>query len=171
MKTLNKIKFKLAKLTGLKFNSLETDKGELYYDGEELAPGTEVYMQDAEGNPVDVSDGEYVSETKIITVMDSKVANVVDRNDIDSGQDMQEDIEVPDELPVTETVSPEDYNELVKTVNDVVGHIERIEGEVFKRLDKLQAEFSKVEKPADKPIDSISTNEKTSLSPEERFFK
>lgn len=66
-----KLKEKLKKLLA-EFASVTTDKGELYYEGEELVVGTEVY--DENDNPVE--DGEYAWEERIIVVKDGKVEEI-----------------------------------------------------------------------------------------------
>lgn len=62
------------------FGSKGTDKGTLYWDGEEdLKEGDRVYVQDADGNRSDAPDGEYRTEDgKVITVVDGVVASITD---------------------------------------------------------------------------------------------
>ena len=66
-----KLKEKLKKLLA-EFASITTDKGELFYEGEELVVGVEVY--DENDNPIE--DGEYAYEEKIIVVRDGKVEEI-----------------------------------------------------------------------------------------------
>lgn len=66
-----KLKEKLKKLLA-EFASVQTDKGELFYEGEELVVGTEVY--DENDNPIE--DGEYAWEERIIVVRDGKVDEI-----------------------------------------------------------------------------------------------
>lgn len=60
--------------------SVNTDRGELQWDGEEdLREGDEVFVIDEEGNRVPAPDGDYVTEDgKTITVTDGKVAALKD---------------------------------------------------------------------------------------------
>lgn len=60
--------------------SVNTDRGELQWDGEEdLREGDEVFVTDEEGNRVPAPDGDYVTEDgKTITVTDGKVAALKD---------------------------------------------------------------------------------------------
>lgn len=62
------------------FGSKGTDKGTLYWDGEEdLKEGDRVYVQDEDGNRSDAPDGEYRTEDgKVITVVDGVVASITD---------------------------------------------------------------------------------------------
>lgn len=58
--------------------SVETDNGELLYDGE-LEVGTEVFVADAEGNQTPAPDGDYVTEDgKTIKVAEGKVTEIVE---------------------------------------------------------------------------------------------
>ena len=89
--------FKLAKLV-MKFAEIVTDKGTLTYDGE-LAEGVEVFVEQ-EGEFVAPEDGEYKTETQVITVEGGKVTKI-------------EDIEVEEE-PTTEEPTVEEPIEMSK---------------------------------------------------------
>lgn len=99
---MNKNKLiKLAKLV-MKFAELTTDKATLTYDGE-LAEGVEVFVE-KEGEFVAPEDGEYKTETQVITVEGGKVTKI-------------EDIEVeeePTEEPKTEEPTVEEPIEMSK---------------------------------------------------------
>ena len=62
------------------FGSKATDKGEIYWEGEDdLKEGDRVYVRDEEGNLADAPDGEYRTEdAKVITVVDGVVASITD---------------------------------------------------------------------------------------------
>ena len=93
--------FKLAKLV-MKFAEIVTDKATLTYDGE-LAEGVEVFVEQ-EGEFVAPEDGEYKTETQVITVEGGKVTKI-------------EDIEVeeePTEEPTTEEPTVEEPIEMSK---------------------------------------------------------
>ena len=93
--------FKLAKLV-MKFAEIVTDKGTLTYDGE-LTEGVEVFVE-KEGEFVAPEDGEYKTETQVITVEGGKVTKI-------------EDIEVeeePTEEPTTEEPTVEEPIEMSK---------------------------------------------------------
>lgn len=93
--------FKLAKLV-MKFAEIVTDKATLTYDGE-LTEGVEVFVE-KEGEFVAPEDGEYKTETQVITVEGGKVTKI-------------EDIEVeeePTEEPKTEEPTVEEPIEMSK---------------------------------------------------------
>lgn len=76
---VDKVKAMLRKLLA-QFGEIATDKGTIIWDGDEdLKEGDAVHTIDAEGNDVNVEDGEYRTEDKkIIKVVDGKVVEIVD---------------------------------------------------------------------------------------------
>lgn len=90
--------FKLAKLV-MKFAEIVTDKATLTYDGE-LTEGVEVFVE-KEGDFVAPEDGEYKTETQVITIEGGKVTKI-------------EDIEVEEEPTVEEPATEEPIEEPVE---------------------------------------------------------
>ena len=66
----------------MKASSVETDKGALYWNGDEdLKEGAEVYVLNEDGNDAPAPDGDYVTpDGKTITVAEGKVASIIDNN-------------------------------------------------------------------------------------------
>ena len=66
----------------VKASSVETDKGALYWNGDEdLKEGAEVYVLDEDGNDAPAPDGDYTTaDGKTITVAEGKVASIIDNN-------------------------------------------------------------------------------------------
>lgn len=79
MSRISKLKTALARIMA-QFGSVTTDKGVIYWDGEEdLKAGDRVQVEDADGNRTDAADGEYVtSDGKTIVVMDGTVSEIRD---------------------------------------------------------------------------------------------
>lgn len=73
--TMAKLKEKLKALL-MEFASVETDKGELYYN-EALEVGAEVF--DADDQPA--ADGEYTTEDKVIVVADGKITEIREKEE------------------------------------------------------------------------------------------
>ena len=97
----NKI-IKLMKMLAI-FAEVVTDKATLIYDGE-LVEGVEVSVENEAGEIVPAEDGEYKTETQVITVEGGKVTKI-------------EDIEVeeePTEEPTTEEPTVEEPIEMSK---------------------------------------------------------
>ena len=61
----------------MKFGQVETDKAVLYYDGETLEVGVEVYVDGEEDIKVLAEDGEYKTEDTTIVVVDGKVSEII----------------------------------------------------------------------------------------------
>ena len=79
MSILKKLRAGLQRLL-VEFGATTTDKGVLYWDGDEdLKAGDTVYTEDEEGNRSAAEDGEYVtSDGKTIIVVDGKVSEIKD---------------------------------------------------------------------------------------------
>ena len=79
MKITNKLKLMLKSILNLQLGEIETDKAKLYFDGEDLAEGMEVFVEDEEGNFVAAPDNDYtVADGKVITVVEGRVASIKD---------------------------------------------------------------------------------------------
>lgn len=79
MSRISKLKTALARIMA-QFGSVTTDKGVIYWDGEEdLKAGDRVQVEDADGNRTDAADGEYVTgDGKTIVVVDGSVSEIRD---------------------------------------------------------------------------------------------
>lgn len=79
MSKLKQIRAELARLLA-RFGSVTTDKGVLYWDGDEdLKAGDSVYVEDADGNRTAAGDGEYVTaDSKTVVVVDGAVSEIRD---------------------------------------------------------------------------------------------
>ena len=77
----------------IKYGSAETDKGNLYWEGDgEIEVGLEVYVENEEGIKEAASDGDYEYGDKIIVVKDGKIDAINDKE--------SEDTAVEDEISV-----------------------------------------------------------------------
>ena len=74
---MNKNLLKLAKMI-LALEETATDKAKLVHEGE-LAVGSEVFVEDENGELQPAEDGEYETEDKIIVVAEGKVAEIRDK--------------------------------------------------------------------------------------------
>lgn len=101
---MNKNLLKLAKML-LQLASLSTDKGVLTYEGE-LAVGTEVFLEDENGELKPADDGEYATDENILVVEGGKVAEIRDREEINDNPEQPE--EEPAEEPAEEEQSEEE---------------------------------------------------------------
>lgn len=64
----------------VQFASVATDNGTLLWEGDDaLAIDTAVYVEDADGNRTEASEGEYKTDDKVIVVVDGKVSEIKDK--------------------------------------------------------------------------------------------
>ena len=59
----------------LKFGSVASDKGELYYEGE-VGNGLEVFVEGEDGEMVPAEDGEYVVDKQVWVIVEGKVSEI-----------------------------------------------------------------------------------------------
>lgn len=74
---MNKNLMKLAKMI-LALEATATDKANLVHEGE-LEVGSEVFVEDENGELQPAEDGEYMTEDKVIVVADGKVTEIRDK--------------------------------------------------------------------------------------------
>jgi len=140
------------------------DGTEIYYDGEEIEVGMEVF--DAEGNPV--VDGEYEADDKIVVVADGKVSEIREKEveEPEAEEVVEEEIEIeaaeePETVEevvevVEEEPAPEDKAEVVDEIADIKREIEEMKKQIEQILSFLQEpvvepiveEFEKAVEPA-----------------------
>lgn len=142
---MSKIKDALKRLL-MEFNTLSTDKAELYWEEDtELMVGYKVFVEDESGNKVPAMDGEYISDENKIKVAGGVVTEIekkeVDDVPAEVPAEKKEDVmeepakeepakEEPKEEPATE--EPKDDNtekvvELEKRISDLEAKIAELE--------------------------------------------
>lgn len=127
MSKLEKIKARLASLLAesesnqepQKFGSVTTDKGVIYWDGEDdLKAGDRVQVEDADGNRSAAADGEYVTgDGKTIVVVDGSVSEIRDPEAevAPEGDDNQE--ETPEQMAAQRRAKfEESYDEKMRKI-------------------------------------------------------
>ena len=145
---MNKLRDKLAKLL-LKFDSVSTDKADLFYDHEgELVVGDEVYTYDANGDRASVEDGDYESDGYVYVIKEGKVEEIREKEPAADPADpaaSKEDvtaeeveIEVPDpSIPAEDVITPA---------------IEALTKKIAELEERLAALEEKVKEPVAAPI-------------------
>lgn len=135
----------------MKFGKVETPEGILIYEGEVIAEGTEVFVEDAEGNIVPAPDGTYGE----YEVKDGKVAPKAEEAPETEEKPAEEEsmAEESEEAPAEE---PADDKE------ERIAALEAAVAELKAALEALTAakeeqEFSKL-KPAEKEIKDIAAS-------------
>ncbi len=115
MKAIEKIKVLLG-IVKNKFNKINSNGVEIFYDGDELVVDTVVY--DAEGN--EIPDGEYTDGDTIYTISDSKVTKVTEKETVEEVENADETVEDEKKEETTETTETEETKEEEKVENEEV---------------------------------------------------
>lgn len=128
----------------IKLASVETPEAVLYYDGE-LEVGTEVFIEDENGELVPATNGEYGN----IIVEDGKVSAIKE--------------EVVIEEPVEEPVVDEEKEALKAKVAELEAIIAELEAKLAQIEEvKVEEEFNSL-KPASKEIKDVVVSDKGAL--------
>ena len=138
----------------MKLGKVETDNGVLIYEGDVLEVGTEVFIEDENGNIVPAPDGTY-SE---YVVKDGKIAStevVEPEVKPESEEVMQEEVIVEPEPEVKESDDAK-YEERISALESKIAELEGKVAELISAKEEL--EFSQL-KPAEKEIKDIATKE------------
>lgn len=162
---MSKLRDKLAKML-LKFDSISTDKADLFYDHEgELVVGDEVYTYNEAGDRVPVADGEYLSDNIVYDIENSKVTEI---KRFETPDPAKEDLEAmpasPEAVPATPEVTPEEMPEEMpaedpKMADPKVAALEskvtELESKVTELVAKMEELAAKLETPVVEPIAEV----------------
>lgn len=142
MAKLEKLKTRLAKLLA-EFGVVSTDKGALYWDGDEdLKAGDMVHKESESGERSAAPDGQYTTEDgKTITVVDGKVSEIVDP---------KAEVDGADETPTSGDPKPTDpkddpskrdaeMQEIRKELSDIRDMLEKLMGAIESTKSDLKA--------------------------------
>ena len=117
----NKI-IKLMKMLA-KFAEVVTDKATLIYDGE-LVEGVEVSVENEAGEIVPAEDGEYKTETQVITIEGGKVTKIEDI-EVEEEPATEEPIEEPVEmskLEIKQQQFSQSYEDIERKLAELIGN-------------------------------------------------
>lgn len=142
MSLINRLK--LAKMI-LKFGSVQTDNGELQYEGE-LEAGLDVFVE-SEGELIPAPDGEYKTEDKTIIVEGGKIKEIIEAEEpVEEPENVEEtEIETAEEEPVEEPEANEELDTLKKENEELKARIAELEAQLAEANEKMKMS---VEKPA-----------------------
>lgn len=171
MNIKQKARLKLAKLLGIKFESVQTDSIELLIDGD-IEVGAEVFTKDESGELVIPADGKYVVEDKEITVVGGIITEIFPLNTEAEVETETETIEL--EATETEKIAKLEselselkvnFKELAELVKELATSITGVSTDV----ESITEEFNKVVgKSVDKAIKQTFSKEQKSI--EDTFF-
>ena len=158
---MSKIKDALKRLL-MEFNTLSTDKAELYWEEDtELMVGYKVFVEDESGNKVPAMDGEYISDENKIKVAGGVVTEIekkeVDDMPAEVPAEKKEDVmEEPakEEPAKEEPVKEEPATEQPKDDNtEKVAELEKKVADLETKLADLEAKLAEIATaPAAQPV-------------------
>ena len=162
MKITSKLKVMLRALL-VKAGSLQTDKGELIFDGPSAEVGTEVFIEEQNGEEVEVKpapDGDYLVDNKIYVVKDGKIAEIKDEEqpqeeetpetpadpnpDTPANPDPDKPVEGEEEEPMADPADKQDEEE-PESAEDRLAKAEARIGELTEAIEKIINAFGALE--------------------------
>lgn len=146
---INKKLLKLAKMI-MKFASIETDKGVLYYDNE-LVVGSEVYIEDENGEFVAPEDGDYETEDLIVTVKDGTVENIVAKEQ--PAEEETVTIGAEEEAPADETPATDERDAEIEELKNKITELEGLLQDRDAVIEELTAKLKEAEDAAKAPVE------------------
>lgn len=142
MAKLEKLKTRLAKLLA-EFGVVSTDKGALYWDGDEdLKAGDMVHKESESGERSAAPDGQYTTEDgKTITVVDGKVSEIVDpKAEVDGkGEPTPEGATEPTPPEGEPSSRDAELREIRKELSDIRDMLEKLMGAIESTKSDLKA--------------------------------
>lgn len=162
---MNKITNKIKILLGIvknQFGKVETDKAEIFFDGDELKVDTKVYNSDGEA----IEDGEYTDEEKVYKIVDSVVTFISPKEEEPKEEVVEEKTETTETTEKTEEVKEEMADEtIVDEVEEEVKEetIEPAEPTMEDRVSALEevveALFEEIRNMKVREVEQVAKNE------------
>lgn len=140
-KEVAELKAKLAKaMLKESFAATKTDKAILVHETEELNVGTEVFVEDEEGNRSRAEDGIYTLEDgKRVKVTEGKVEEILE------AEEETEAEETPEETPEEEYATKAEFEALATAVADLTAVVNDLIAKVDGTNEAFSARLAKVE--------------------------
>lgn len=144
-KEVAELKAKLAKaMLKESFAATKTDKAVLVHETEELNVGTEVFVEDEEGNRTPAEDGIYTLEDGTrVKVTEGKVEDILEAEEEAEAEDVE--VKAAEDTPAEEYATKAEFEalatavaELTAIVNDLVAKVDGVNEEMSARLSKVE---------------------------------
>lgn len=143
------LKAKLAKaMLKESFAATKTDKAVLVHETEELNVGTEVFVEDEEGNRTPAEDGIYTLEDgKRIKVTEGKVEEILEAEEETEAEETEVEAaeETPEETPAEEYATKAEFDALATAVADLTAVVNELIEKVDGTNEAFSARLAKVE--------------------------
>lgn len=143
------LKAKLAKaMLKESFAATKTDKAILVHETEELNVGTEVFVEDEEGNRTPAEDGIYtledgtqikVAEGKVEEILEAEEETEVEETEVEAAE------ETPEETPAEEYATKAEFEALATAVADLTAVVNDLIAKVDGTNEAFSARLAKVE--------------------------
>lgn len=154
------LKAKLAKaMLKESFAATKTDKTVLVHETDELAVGTEVFVEDEEGNRTPAEDGVYTLEDgRRIKVTEGKVEEILEAEE---EAEAETEVEAAEETPTEEYATKADLEAVGTAVAELTAVVNELERKADGANEAFSARLAKVEQtPAGKtPAKEYKTEE------------
>lgn len=167
MKINKKVKIALRSLL-MKCGAIATDKATLLFEGAELEVGTEVFVEDENGEIMPAEDGEYVAEGVTYVVAEGKVAEIrkeEENTEPEAEAEPETEVEAEEEPQAEPADEPEAAEE--ESIEDKVARLEASIGEIREgiesileavaalasRVEVVEEKLKSVEEPAADPAE------------------
>ena len=151
---MSKIKDALKRLL-MEFNTLSTDKAELYWEEDtELMVGYKVFVEDESGNKVPAMDGEYISDQNKIKVAGGTVTEIEKREVDDMPVNVPAEKKDTMEEPAVEEPKEEPAKEEPKNDNtDKTAELEKRIADLESKIAELETKLVEIATtPAAQPV-------------------
>lgn len=143
------LKAKLAKaMLKESFAATKTDKAILVHETEELSVGTEVFVEDEEGNRTPAEDGIYTLEDgKRVKVTEGKVEEILEAEEETEADETEVEAaeETPEETPAEEYATKAEFDALATAVADLTAVVNDLIAKVDGTNEAFSARLAKVE--------------------------
>ena len=143
------LKARLAKaMLKESFAATKTDKAVLVHETEELNVGTEVFVEDEEGNRTPAEDGIYTLEDgKRIKVTEGKVEEILEAEEETEAEETEVEAaeETPEETPAEEYATKAEFEALATAVADLTAVVNDLIAKVDGTNEAFSARLAKVE--------------------------
>jgi hypothetical protein len=148
-KEVAELKAKLAKaMLKESFAATKTDKAVLVHETEELNVGTEVFVEDEEGNRTPAEDGIYTLEDgKRVKVTEGKVEEILEAEEETEAEETEVEAaeETPEETPAEEYATKAELEALATAVADLTAVVNDLIAKVDGTNEAFSARLAKVE--------------------------
>ena len=143
------LKAKLAKaMLKESFAATKTDKAVLVHETDELNVGTEVFVEDEEGNRTPAEDGIYTLEDgKRIKVTEGKVEEILEAEEETEAEETEVEAaeDTPEETPAEEYATKAEFDALATAVADLTAVVNDLIAKVDGTNEAFSARLAKVE--------------------------